>query len=148
MMVTARKALFTFLIASCTPTYAATNTVLAACGASEGVAFYKADGRWSDDRLSAGAFTFVVNDKNEPNLLFKDSSGAITDARADGADVTFSFVDPAKREFGVVVNYSESELIETYSLIHGTDKALYLQWTVNRVGGVMPKVAAYTATCS
>ena len=124
------------------------NTVLASCGAPTGVANYKADQNWSEDRMPNGSFTFVVDDEAQPNLLFKDASGNITDARADGATVSFTFIDADRNEFGILVNYERAGSVETYGLVRMDDGRSYLQWTVNRVANRLPKVAAYTAACN
>jgi hypothetical protein len=120
--------------------------VLADCGASKGKAFYPVEGSWSDDGISKGSFIITV-DGAAPNVLFRDASGTIVDAKADGADVRFAHMDAERGEFGIVASYKATGVIETYNVRTG-EKGRELFWTSNKTGkrGVA-KVAAFVAPC-
>jgi hypothetical protein len=126
-------------------------TVLAQCGGSHGKALFLGAGEkvWSDDALSKGRFTFVADDKGNPNILFYDVTGRVTDVSADGGRVSMTYVDPEQSSFGMAVSYWPSGLVETYSVGPNPAGARQLLWTTNRpdLAGDT-KVGAYEAHCA
>lgn len=121
--------------------------VLAVCGASIGKARYLAEPNWVDDRISTGSFSIIADGKGNPNLLFKDATGATTDAAADGATIVFTFTTKDMSKFGIVVVYETTGIVETYNFI-GASEGGTLMWTTNKAGLVgVAKVAAFTSRC-
>ena len=127
----------------------ASAAILARCGTSSGQAFYEDAGTWTPDKIGKGGFEFVVDDKGSPNVHFVDTTGGLVDAAADGAKVTFSFIHHELGEFGIVVIYEATGVVETYNVIKTSTKSKVLYWTANRsMASQFSKVSAMVAQCS
>jgi hypothetical protein len=125
-------------------------SVMAMCGASTGKARWaEANAQWSDDRISGGGFTFTLDAKNNPNVIFRDVRGGQVDAAADGAKVFFVSSTPNASEFLIAVVYLDgAATVETYNVVTRPDGARELFWTSNRGrGSGDPKVSAFVASC-
>jgi hypothetical protein len=121
--------------------------VLATCGPSTGQAYYfDSKPGWYPDKISIGEFIFTMDDKNHPNLIFRDARGKMIDAASDGAQLTFTRV--AAPEFSILLLYPQTGVTESYNLIVSGKKRKLL-WTSSKVhaGGIITKVGAYTADC-
>jgi hypothetical protein len=126
--------------------------VLAECGASSGHAYFLTpqDG-WIDDRISGGTLRFTVDGAGNPNIIFVDAAGQAIDAAADGGRLLFSRLDSDRGEFGVVVIYASTGVVETYNVYQLPGGGRRLLWTSNkpRIGSIgLTKVGAYVAECS
>lgn len=126
--------------------------VLAECGASEGHAYYLTprDQGWVDDPTTGGRVRFTMDGAGNPNIIFVDAGGRPIDAAADGGRLIFSRLDQAQREFGVVLIYPSTGVVETYNVYNVGNGRRRLLWTSNkpRIGSIgLTKVGAYTAEC-
>jgi hypothetical protein len=137
-------------LAALTLTYALPSSArsLAECGASFGQAHYDVEGTWGPDQISKGSYSFVADGKGNPNVLFRDATGVVVDAAADGGKVSFSFIHPNLGEFGMVVIYEGSGVVETYNVITAPSGERKLYWTSNKSRAApLAKVAAFVAAC-
>lgn len=92
----------------------------------------------------------MADDKGNANLLFKDASGGITDAAADGAEVVLTRIDADAWEFSMLVLYPKTGVTESYNVVGTGDGARQLLWTSSKArtwGGIITKVGAYTSKC-
>ena len=138
-------ALSALAVAGYTPAF---SRPLAQCGASAGQAYYDSEGVWGPDQISKGSYSFIADDKGNPNVLFRDASGRVIDAAADGGRVTFSFIHPDRAEFGMFVVYAEAGVVESYNVITSAAGGRKLYWTSNRSRAApIAKVAAFVANC-
>jgi len=126
--------------------------VIAECGASTGRALYLTPREidWAEDRISSGRYKFTVDGAGNPNIIFTDATGTAVDAAADGGRLIFSRLAPDRNEFGVVLIYPSTGVVETYNVLTTSDGRRRLLWSSNkpRIGAVeLSKVGAYTADC-
>ena len=128
------------------------STILATCGMSEGRAYYispKVQDS-ADDRITDGRLVIFVDAKNEPNILFRDARGSFIDARKDGAIVVFSFLNEAKKAFGLIETYPTTGVTQTYVFSTGADSKKYLLWTTVKAHlniADITKASAYKSVC-
>lgn len=122
--------------------------VIATCGASYGQARYDGEAGWTPDSITKGTFTFVMDGKGNPNVIFKDTRGSVVDAAADGGQVRITFAHPDREQFGFAVVYEDDGLVETYNIFRSANGRIMLHWTSNKAQGfALPKVAAFRSTC-
>lgn len=142
-----RLAIFSGAGASLLVPGAAGAGILAECGSSNGSAYYNSEGKWSEDGISQGGFVFTFDDSG-PNVLFRDAGGKFVDAKSDGGTITPTHATPERGEFGMVVSYPTTGVVETFNIVRMDDGKRQLLWTINRPGKQkFSKVAAYVATC-
>lgn len=123
-------------------------TVLAECGASVGVSYFANEQKWEKDGISKGAWTFVTDGKANPNVLYKDTTGSVTDSAADGGRVSFTFIHPERGEFGVSVVYDQAGVVETYNIVRSASGGRIALWTSNKSNAAtFPRVSAFVASC-
>lgn len=125
----------------------ASGTVLATCGPSSGQAYFLGGNPgWQPDKISSGQLIFTMDDKDKPNLLFRDARGNLIDAASDGAEIAFTRIAPP--EFSILVAYPGTGVTESYNLVVDGKRKMLL-WTSSkaRAGGFLTKVGAYTAEC-
>lgn len=126
--------------------------VLAECGASSGHAYFLTpqDEGWVDDRISGGTLRFTVDGAGNPNIIFIDATGQAIDAAADGGRLLFSRLEGSRGEFGIVLIYASTGVVETYNVYQLPDGRRRVLWTANkpRIGAIeLTKVGAYMADC-
>lgn len=122
--------------------------VIATCGASYGQARYDGEAAWTADSVSTGTFTFLLDGKGNPNVLFKDVRGRVVDAAADGGKVHVTFAHSQRDQFGFAVIYPDDGLVETYNIFRSANGRMMLHWTSNKAQGLAPpKVAAFRSSC-
>lgn len=126
--------------------------VLGVCGPSDGRGYYLSPDHtgWADDPISQGRIIMVSDPDGAPNILFHDARGDFVDATADGATVTFSFVNADKQSFGLIETYPKTGVTQTYVFSAGPSGERVLLWTaakphISVVG--LTKVAAFVAKC-
>lgn len=126
-------------------------TVLAECGESSGHSYFLTpEEGWVDDRITGGSMRFTVDGAGNPNIIFVDASGHAIDAAADGGRLLFSRLDRERGEFGVVLIYVPSGVVETYNVHQLPGGGRRVLWTSNkpRIGSIgLTKVGAYVADC-
>ena len=127
---------------------------IAHCGKSKGHAFYpnygiattnKDIGKWVPDGISKGRFTISLLDGGKYDVLFVDASGGIFSSTQDGGVVVL--VGKTKNSLSVLVTYP-NKTIETYSVYRTIEGKAEMMWTQNRYGAVIPKVAAFSSSCT
>jgi len=125
--------------------------ILATCGVTHGQAYYLGQpSGWQSDAISSGRFVFTSDGSKNPNVLFKDVRGAVTNAARSGARISFSLYPDAAREFAIVVIYPDDRITETYTIVtEARGKKRKLLWTTSKIHGLgfVAKVGAYTADC-
>ncbi|WP_313135239.1 hypothetical protein [Paracoccus jeotgali] len=119
--------------------------VLIRCGASSGHAFFLRDDltnpeepKWERDSISAGKI-LLVRYGDQWDILFDDSLHAYG-YRQDGATV----LPLIEKGHLLTVAAIGAQYIDTYTFDF-LDKRV--AWTSNKVGPIVPKVAAYEARC-
>lgn len=140
-----------FSFVSITPSFA---VEVANCGASNGHAFYPkiglgaksaTSGKWTEDGISKGRFTLTLSDEKAFDLLFIDAFGTIVSAANDGGQVIF--LGKADNAVSVLVLY-QGVSSESYTFFRNIDGIAKMMWTQNKYGTAIPKISAFTATCS
>lgn len=148
------KNLFVGLLLSSLPLCAANATDIAQCGASEGYAYYPKfglsakdtdSGKWGKDRISNGQFSISVTDNGEFDLQFKDTSGGIYSTRAEGGKIVH--LGKSEASLSLLVVYP-NKTSETYTVYRTVDGNAEVMWTQNKFNTLIPKVAAFVASCS
>lgn len=126
--------------------------VLAICGPSDGRGYYVSPKHtgWTDDPISKGRIIIISGPDGVPNILFHDAKGDFVDATADGANVTFSFVNDDKQSSGLIETYPSTGVTQTYVFSDAPTGESVLLWTaakahISTVG--MTKVAAFASKC-
>lgn len=126
--------------------------VLAICGPSDGRGYYVSPKHtgWTDDPISEGRIVIISAPDGVPNILFQDAKGDFVDATADGANVTFSFVNENKQSFGLIETYPNTGVTQTYVFSEAPTGERVLLWTaakahISTIG--LTKVAAFVAKC-
>jgi hypothetical protein len=135
-----------------TPAAAQDRSIIAECGASSGHAFFAAPSTqgWADDRISGGRLRFTLDDAGNPNIIFIDARGGTVDAAADGGTLILTRIDAEEGEFGMLLVYRATGVVETYNVLNMPGGGKRVLWTSNkpRIGQVgLSKVGAYTADC-
>ncbi|WP_309092766.1 hypothetical protein [Phenylobacterium sp.] len=126
---------------------------LAVCGAVSGRAYYVGKGLvpddeagWTDDRIGNGKITLTRDAKGELDVLFADSTGAISSSRAEGAVVFPGRM--ASDDAAVIVAYPGASL-EIYHFVRdraGKHRVILVQ----SKGGTIPitKGSVMVGECS
>ncbi len=119
------------------------------CGASSGYGYFppgglvpEADAGWQEDAISSGSFSLVTLEDGSADIVFSDTRGTYS-TRGDGGQVVVTYTAPDAIQ--VVTFYTETGVTETYTFM--IDLKL-LMWTQSKAGTPVPKIAAFTASCS
>ncbi|WP_084352091.1 hypothetical protein [Primorskyibacter flagellatus] len=119
--------------------------VILRCGASSGHAFHFKDEttnpngpNWTKDSISTGKI-ILVRYGDEWDILFDDSVGSYG-YRQDGARVIPLLDSPGMLTVGAF----GAAYVDIYTFDF---KDKILAWSRNKLGPILPKVAAYKATC-
>ena len=147
------KNLVVGLLLGSTPLSVANAADIAHCGASEGYAYYPKfglgandeKGEWTKDGISNGQFSISGSDNGDFDLLFKDTSGEIYSARADGGKIIP--LGKTETSLSLLVVYP-NKTSETYTVYRTIEGKAEMMWTQNKYNTLIPKVAAFVATCS
>jgi len=149
---------FSKLAATCligaTSTYAAhAQDTLADCGASVGQSMFLSplDTGWVPDQISKGRIRITADGRGNPNVIHTDATGLSLDAAADGGRIMFTRLDTERGEFGVLVVYASTGVVESYNVSTAPGGTRRLLWTSNKPrvdGSGLIKVGAYAAPCS
>ena len=120
---------------------------IAICGASDGMGYYPAEGKWTDDKISGGKFTLTQTSENDFDLLFVDARGNVFSAKQAGGAVILT--GAMNNAISIVVIHQSTTVTETYTFFRNADGNAQALWTSNKGGGSpIMKVAAYRADCS
>ncbi len=147
------KILFSGLLASGLVIGVANAKVIAHCGVSNGYAFYpkygiaaknKDAGEWTKDRISNGQFSISLSDNGKFDVLFKDVSGGIFSTVADGGQIIL--LGKTTDSLSLFVGYPNKSA-ETYTVYRTIEGKTEMMWTQNKFGVILPKVAAFIASC-
>jgi hypothetical protein len=114
--------------------HAMAETVYVSCGSSKGYSYYFQGGAvksneagFTEDGISNGLFTLTVDEKNNGEVLFKDTSGVIKSASSQGGIITVMPVED--KGFNWLVLYPEGSM-EVYSLKIASMKVVSYRNTV------------------
>lgn len=125
---------------------AASEGVLARCGASEGRGYFFQDpvfhpepSTWMDDRIGAGKI-ILVRLGQEWDIQFDDAAGA-HGYRQDGAEVMLLGASEGK----ITVGAFRGTYTDIYTFDAGTSEVV---WSSHKIGTLVKKVAIYRADCS
>jgi len=131
--------------------------VVAVCGASSGKSYFMQELQkgWQDDQISSGNLIFLIDNQNNPDVLFIDATQGVRSATLEGAKVFEVFSRPASNEHIWLAAYASTGTTETYSLSLGGPIKLVM-WSQGRPSvqvGTEPnrkvgaKMAAFVARC-
>ena len=128
------------------------SVLLAVCGPSQGVGYYltpNEDG-WVDDPITMGRMVVVVTPDRSPNIYFKDASGEMINAKSDGAEIEFTFIDSKNESFGLIERYQKTGVTQTYVFSPSPGGRSIMLWTSAKAHSgraSITKAATYFAQC-
>jgi hypothetical protein len=134
-------------------------TVMAVCGASSGMTFFRDEALqgWQQDTISQGRYIFVQNLTGERDVYFMDARGEFASALQDGGTVTELYLDPDRRDFMWAVIYFDTGVTEIYNVTYDSGRPAIVLWSSNKPSlhipttppvTLGPKVAAFVANCA
>lgn len=126
-------------------------TILARCGPSVGQSYYfeagivgPGQGGWKKDGFDGGRITAYINDKNQLDILMKDSTG-LKSYLAEGYNISLVNLSKEDRAFLLTAygqEFSETYLFKVNDLGVGT-----LAWTASKVTPLVIRTTVMTAEC-
>jgi hypothetical protein len=124
---------------------------LAVCGSSAGKGLYlDKEQEWENADISDGRIVIVQLPDGKLDMIFRDASKTFYSALKDGGTINFTYNDKKSSQFGIVVEYPATGVIETHNFMLAPNGDRVDLWTTNKnISSIatIQMVSAYRAKC-
>jgi hypothetical protein len=126
--------------------------VLAICGGSKGRAYFldTVERGWVNDQIGQGRIILLRLPGGKLDILYRDASGRYSRPSEEGGDVQMTYAREASKEFGAVVVYPRTGVVESFNFLKDVPEGRVVLWTSNKAESAMGlrKAAVFIAKCA